>query len=626
MKRSHLMRWGATLCGGGADFRLWAPAAKDVELLLGERTLVAERQLDGWWRARVAGATAGQRYRWRIDSRLEVPDPASRCNPEGPHGASLLVDPLAYTWSDGEWRGRSWHEAVFYELHIGCFTDEGTWDAARARLPALRALGITALQIMPVADWPGRFGWGYDGVLPFAPFHGYGAPDDFKRFVDAAHALGLMVFLDVVDNHFGPEGNWLHAYAPGFFTERHRTAWGAAIDFGDEAVRDFYVQHALYWLTEYHLDGLRFDAVHAMRDEPREGVHGRPHILEEISSRVRAAFANVANAANGAGAPPRRVHLVLENDSNDAARLAAPGTPGRYEGQWNGDVHHALHVLLTGERDGYYAEYDAPVAQLARCLTHGFAREGGPHNVEGAPPRRAARNRVPLSACVNFLHNHDQIGNRAFGERLTVLAEPAALRLAVAIVLLAPSPPLLFMGDEAGAVTPFLYFADWSAELRDAVRRGRVAEFAHFARYAEAARAGRLPDPCSEATFARCRVQPGPDAAAWQAAYRTLLALRAMRLQPRLPDLLEDGHDAAFEGRLLEVRWRFGGERAGVWTMQVNLGPEAAAAPMPAGERLHAEGEATAAVLGPWSGRWHWLDTHEDASFSLSRPGGRGPG
>ena len=590
MRRRHAMRWGATLRDGGADFNLWAPGATRVALKLEDRCIEAQRHDDGWWTHHASGARPGQRYRWRIDDRLDVPDPVSRWNPDGPHGDSVLLDPAAFEWHDAAWHGRPWHEVVLYELHIGCFTEAGTWDAARHELPALRELGISALQVMPVADWPGRFGWGYDGVLPYAPFHGYGEPAAFKRFIDSAHALGLMVLLDVVDNHFGPDGNYLHAYAPGFFTDRHRTAWGAAIHFADANVRDFYLQHALYWLTEYHLDGLRFDAVHAMRDDRR------PDIVEAISQQVRAAF------------PGRHVHLVLENDSNDRTRLAPPRTPGRYDGQWNGDVHHALHVLLTGERDGYYAEYDQPVAQLARCLTHGFAREGGPHNAEGAPPRRAAQGRVPLSATVNFLQNHDQIGNRAFGERLTVLADPAALRLAVAIVLLAPSPPMLFMGEERGATVPFLYFADWDGELRDAVRRGRVEEFAHFPRYAQAARDGRLPDPCSLDTVARCRLRPGPDAAAWQALYRTLLALRASRLQPRLPDLLDDGHDTQVQGPMLQVRWRFGGAQPGVWTLQANLGPEAVAAAAMPGACLHAAGSVDGAKLGAWSGRWLWSD------------------
>ncbi|HLL13407.1 MAG TPA: alpha-amylase family glycosyl hydrolase, partial [Rubrivivax sp.] len=423
MRHIHAMPFGATLLpGGGARFTLWAPAAKSIELVLsssaGERVqLAASAQGDGWYALELADVAAGQRYQWRIDGDLLVPDPASRSNPDGPHGASQVVDPHAFEWADDGWRGRPWHQTVLYELHVGCFTREGTFAAAAAQLPRLAALGITAVQLMPLADFPGSFGWGYDGVLPFAPFHGYGTPDDLKRLVQAAHGLGLMVFGDVVYNHFGPDGNYLHAYAPQFFSNSHRTAWGPALNFDGEAaatVREFIIHNALYWIDEFRFDGLRLDAVHAMLDD------SPLHILQELSTRVRAACAG------------RHVHLVLENDSNDETRLAPPGTPGFYDGQWNGDLHHTLHVLLTGERDGYYAEYDTPLQQLARCLTHGFARQGGPHNAEGAQPRRAAQGQAPLLAVVNLLHNHDQIGNRAFGERLQRLAEPAAMRLATA--------------------------------------------------------------------------------------------------------------------------------------------------------------------------------------------------
>jgi maltooligosyltrehalose trehalohydrolase len=595
MKRRHEMRFGASLQGdGSALFRLWAPAAQRVELMLGDGApLAARRDDDGWHEVRQLGLAAGQRYRWRIDGGLLVPDPASRFNPEGPHAASELVDAEAFDWNDDTWPGRPWQDAVFYELHVGSFTPEGTYEAAAARLPGLLDLGITAVQLMPLADFPGDFGWGYDGVLPYAPYHRYGRPEDLKRFVQAAHRIGLMVFFDVVYNHFGPDGNYLHAYAPGFFTERHRTAWGAAIDFGNDTVRAFFVDNALYWLTEYHADGLRLDAVHAMQDERR------PDILEELSQRVRETFAG------------RQVHLVLENDSNDARRLGAPATPGRYDGQWNGDVHHTLHVLLTGERDGYYAEYDRPVEQLARCLTHGFAREGGPHNAEGAPPRRAAEGRAPLAACVNFLQNHDQIGNRAFGERLAALAEPAALRLATAIVGLAPGPPLWFMGEEQGAQTPFLYFADWDGELREAVRNGRAAEFAHFPRYAEAARSGRLPDPCSRQTFERSRVPPalGEDAERWTAFFRQLLQVRAQQLRPMLKRLAQGDHAARIDGPWLQVQWLFEDEATTRrLQMNVNLSPKAHDGdPAGDGERIFSLGEVEDRRYGPWSGRWTWL-------------------
>jgi maltooligosyltrehalose trehalohydrolase len=604
MRCVHAMPFGATLAHGRATWRLWAPAANQVELLLHAagttHAIGAEPVGDGWYQLRQDGVGPGQRYQWRIDGGLVVPDPASRCNPQGPHAPSALVDPGTFAWDD-DWLGRPWHDAVFYQLHVGCFTPEGTFDAAVSRLPALARLGITALQLMPLADWPGRFGWGYDGVLPYAPFHGYGPPEALKRLVQAAHRLGLMVFGDVVYNHFGPDGNYLHAYSPDFFTERHRTAWGPAINFDGEradTVREFFIHNALYWLQEFRFDGLRLDAVHAMRDD------SRPHILDELSQRVRASITD------------RPVHLVLENDSNDRHRLAATPTPGRYDGQWNGDVHHALHVLLTDEHDGYYAEYDEPVAQLGRSLAHGFAREGGPHNVVGAPPRRAAEGDAPLTAMVNFLQNHDQIGNRAFGDRLTTLAEPAALRLAAAIVLLSPTIPMLFMGEEQGATVPFLFFADWDGALRDAVQRGRQDEFAHFPRHAEAAAAGQLPDPCSRDTFERCRVpEPAPGAdETWPPWYAGVLKRRADRLRPVLPRLAASGHEAWCDGLLLRLRWRFDaapGQPARVLQMQVNLSTREAPATAPPAdsEALFEIGHVRADRLGPWAGRWHWLSS-----------------
>lgn len=603
MRCARTMRFGATLNDGAAVFRLWAPTARGVELLWHRpaaptRPIPAARRADGWYEVRVADAQAGQRYQWRIDGERVVPDPASRWNPQGPEGPSVLVNPLDFEW-DENWRGRPWHEAVFYQLHIGTWTEEGTFAAAIDRLPALAALGVTALQLMPVADFPGGFGWGYDGVLPFAPYHAYGPPNELKQFVQSAHRLGLMVFADVVYNHFGPRGNHLQAYAAPFFTSRHATAWGEAIDFASDTVRSFFIDNALYWLHEFQLDGLRLDAVHAIRDERR------PDFLEELSERVRKLFRG------------RHVHLVIENDANDPTRLAAPGTPGRYDAQWNGDLHHCLHVLLTGERDGYYAEYDEPLQQAARCLRSGFARQGGPHNVAGAAPRGPAEGEVPLGALVQFLQNHDQIGNRPFGERLAKLnslSGPEALRLVRAILLLMPSVPLLFMGEEFGARTPFLYFADWDGELAEAVRSGRHAELAQA--MGARADAQAAPDPCSRETFERCKLgtpATTPGGAAVQAAYAELLALRAKELVPWMPQLAPQGHGATLRGTLVILRWRFHGLSAGEperWLqMQANLGAWATAteSPGPDAQLLHAVGERSGSVLGPWSGRWHWL-------------------
>src|SRR6266550_4498240 len=347
MRRSHSMPFGAAIVPRGVRFRLWAPAARRVEVGVGAATDdLAWHDMrgdpDGWYERVVEGARAGARYYFRIDDATHVPDPASRCNPDDVHGASQVVDPLAYDWHDVNWRGRLWHEAVLYELHVGAFTAAGTFDGVADRLDYLADLGVTAIELMPIADFPGRRNWGYDGTLLFAPDATYGPPDTLKALIDAAHARDLMVMLDVVYNHFGPEGNYLHLYAPDFFTERHVTPWGAGLNFDGErsrVVRDFFVHNALYWLEEFHIDGLRLDAVHAIADD------STPDILTELASAVR----------EGIGRE-RAIHLVLENDRNEARRLVrdGDGRPRYYTAQWNDDLHHALHTAVTGERQGYY--------------------------------------------------------------------------------------------------------------------------------------------------------------------------------------------------------------------------------------------------------------------------------
>ncbi|MGZ5270466.1 MAG: malto-oligosyltrehalose trehalohydrolase [Ramlibacter sp.] len=457
MKVAQDMPFGAaTRPGDGTSFRLWGPAARRAELALypalGDqpRLLPASRDAHGWWSCDVPEAGAGQLYHWRIDGELMVPDPASRHNPHGVHAPSCVVDPLAFDWDDG-WAGRPWGDVVLYELHVGAFTHEGTFAAAAARLQELAEVGITAVELMPLADFPGRFGWGYDGVLPFAPHAAYGTPDDLKHFVQQAHRLGLMVFLDVVYNHFGPEGNYLHRYAPQFFSATRSSPWGAAINFDGEGsrwVREFFIQNAIYWTQEYRFDGLRLDAVHAIGDD------SATHVLEELSRRVREATAG------------RHVHLVLENENNHHERLSTTPEPGRYDGQWNDDFHHALHVALTGETRGYYHDYgnalgEDPFDLLARCLTHGMLFEDSPRKPGGARAAPRPTPAIPLSVLVNFAHNHDQVGNRAFGERLAVLAGPDAAPLATLLALLTPAVPMLFLGEEFGSTQPWLYFADW---------------------------------------------------------------------------------------------------------------------------------------------------------------------
>jgi len=469
MKHRHDMPFGARYGPGETRFRLWAPACEHVQLELGRDSplkVAMERAGDGWHEATVRGVQRNAAYAFRVSAdQPAVPDPASRANPWDVRGPSVVVDPEAYEWRDEGWRGRPWHEAVLYEMHVGTFTREGTFSAAIARLDALRDCGITALELLPVADFAGLRGWGYDGVLPFAPESTYGTPEDLKGFVDAAHARGLMVLLDVVYNHFGPEGNFVHAYAPQFFNERHRTPWGAAINFdGDDAhtVRDFFVHNALYWIEEFRFDGLRLDAVHAIADDSAK------HIVSGIAEAI----------AQGPGRE-RHVHLVLENDANSARLLG----PGQASAQWNDDMHHALHVILTGEGTGYYTDYaDAPLRHLGRTLAEGFAYQGEESRHRGGERRGEPCAHLSLTAFVSFLQNHDQVGNRAMGDRLHALVPPGRLRLARAVMLLAPSVPMLFMGEEYGETAPFLYFCDFHGDLADAVGAalGRQIGSRHF--------------------------------------------------------------------------------------------------------------------------------------------------
>ena len=592
MKRVHGMPFGAkALEAGRARFRLWAPSVSRVELALPEGDapsyLEMEPQGDGWHET-VTAAQPGTRYRFRIDGRLEVPDPASRYNPEDVHGPSVLVDPAAFDWKDDAWRGRRWEEAVIYELHVGTFTPEGTFAAAAGRLDYLVALGITAVEIMPISDFPGGRNWGYDGVLPFAPDAAYGTPDDLKRFISAAHARGLMVLLDVVYNHFGPDGNYLHVYAKPFFTERHPTPWGAGLNFDgarSRAVRDYFIHNALYWIEEFHMDGLRLDAVHAIADD------SSPHILEELAERVRTGPAR-----------SRHVHLVLENDRNQAHYLDVERGPARYDAQWNDDLHHAFHVLLTAERDGYYADYaDWPARRLGRALAEGFAYQGEPSDYRGGEPRGEISTALPPTAFVSFLQNHDQVGNRAFGERLTAIANEDALRAAVCAWLLAPQPPLLFMGEEFGAATPFLFFCDFGPDLASAVANGRRSEFERFARFSDPGVRAAIPDPGAVETFARSKLDwsslDRPAHARWLELYRRLLSLRRERIVPLLNGTR--GHASRYvevgDGALV-IDWALGGG-AGL-EIRLNLSTQdCAASRPPTGALLHCEPAGSAAAF-----------------------------
>ncbi|GAB0115860.1 malto-oligosyltrehalose trehalohydrolase [Acidisoma sp. C75] len=582
--------FGPRLLAGGVEFRLWAPGVAAVGLVIGGAApLPMRRGADGWHRAEVAGAGPGTRYQFRLPDGLLVPDPGSRFQPEDVHGPSAVVDPDGYQWQDAGWQGRPWHEAVIYELHLGTFTPEGTFRAAIARLDHLAELGVNTIEIMPVADFPGGRNWGYDGVLPYAPDARYGRPEDFKALVDAAHARGISVLLDVVYNHFGPDGNYLPAYAPQFFTERHKSPWGAGINVdGAESrpVREFFVENALYWVREFHVDGLRFDAVHAIQDD------GPKHLLVEMAERLR---------AEAAGRP---LHLILENEDNRASLLArdAAGAPLLYTAQWNDDVHHVLHVATTGERMAYYEAYAEAPGLLGRALAQGFAFQGEEMPYSGRP-RGEASAHLPPTAFVAFAQNHDQIGNRAMGERLAALAPAEAVRAASAVYLLLPQVPMLFMGEEMGARAPFLFFADFEGALADAVREGRRAEFARFPEFSDPEKRARIPDPVAETTFAQAKLRWEAIDAAMLDWYRRIIAARHAAIVPLLPAILRGGEGRLVAPGAVAVSWRAGEARL---DLQANL----TAAPVSgfaagAPQLIWEEGGALAdGQLPAWSVRW----------------------
>ena len=559
-------RWGATpLDDGRTRFALWAPDVAGVELEIdGAPPVDMEAGDDGWFVA-TTQAPAGTRYRFRIGDTV-VPDPASRAQSGGVHGWSLVIDP-AYPWTVADWRGRPWEEMVHVELHPGLL---GGFRGVIDQLPAIAATGITAIELMPVGAFGGTRGWGYDGVLPYAPHESYGAPADLQALVDAAHGFGLSVFLDVVYNHFGPDGNYIGQYAAGFFDAEVHTPWGGAVAMHEEAVHRFFVDNALMWLRDYRIDGLRFDAVHAIADDA---------FLDAMATEIREAL------------PDRHIHLVLENERNDAARLR----DGGYDAQWNDDFHNVLHVLLTGETSAYYTDFaDRPADRLARCLAEGFIYQGeGSANHDGTPRGTPSAHLSP-TRFVSFLQNHDQIGNRALGERLTVLTDPTKLRAANALLLLAPQIPLLFMGDTDGSQTPFLFFTDFHDELADAVREGRRKEFAKFDAFADPRARERIPDPNARSTFDASRPEPGPDAATWRALYRDLIALRMTHIVPHLAGAVAIGAEATGDAAVT-ARWRL----ADGSTLTIALDLADTPAPLAGGDGdlLHAEGDRFAAWI-----------------------------
>ena len=599
MKRRHDIPFGAEYLGDGQTrFSFWTTVAGSVDLVLKRGTEPMERGDDGIF-ILATEAAPGARYRYRVDGGQEFPDPASRYQPEDVHGPSVVIDPAAFDWRDVDWKGSPWRETVLYELHVGTFSPEGTFAGVEERLDYLVDLGVTAIELMPLSDFPGRYNWGYDGVLPFAPDSSHGTPENLKNLVQAAHGRGLSVFLDVVYNHFGPEGNYLPVYALDFFTERHETPWGAAINFegaGSNYVREFFIHNALYWLEEYHMDGLRLDAVHAIKDDSEK------HLLVELAERIR----------SGPGRD-RHIHLVLENEENQSSLLRGEGL---YEAQWNDDVHHALHTALTGEDASYYADYaDAPVRHLGRCLAEGFAYQGEPSRHRGDERGEPSADLSPASF-VAFLQNHDQIGNRAFGERITSLASPEAVRAATAIYLLSPQVPMLFMGEEWAASAPFLFFCDFEEDLTPLVTEGRREEFAKFPEFSDPATRERIPDPSDEKTFVSSKLdwqeREKSEHAEWLRFYRELLALRKEKIAPRLAGA--PGGEAEYRlvgERGLEARWTLGD--GSILTLFANLGDEPLGGfEKAAGDPLYATDTAVdGSELSAWSVAWYLRSNDE---------------
>jgi maltooligosyltrehalose trehalohydrolase len=518
---------------GGASFRVWAPAPQRVDLVLeGDRVVPMEREADGYWSVVVRDAAPGTRYRYRLDGG-DLPDPASRFQPEGPHGPSVVVDPAAFAWTDRGWAGARLHGAVLYEMHVGTFTPEGTWAAAARHLPALAELGVNVIELMPVAEFPGRFGWGYDGVDLFAPTHQYGEPDDMRRFVDDAHRLGIAVILDVVYNHFGPDGCYLRRFSPDYFSARYVNEWGEPVNFDGERsgpVRELILANAAYWVEEFHLDGYRVDATQQTFDASPD------HIVAAITRRAR-------EAARGRG-----VLVVAENEPQEArfVRHAAEGGHGM-DCAWNDDFHHAALVALTGRRESYYTDYAGTPQELVSGVKHGYLYQGQRYAWQDQRRGTSGRGLTP-AAFVTYLENHDQVANSALGRRLHQRVDPGRLRAITALLLLAPQTPLLFQGQEFAASAPFLYFADHEPELAGKVEEGRRLFLSQFRTLHAPEMRDELPVPHAAETFARCKLDHGErvrNAPTW-ALHRDLLRLR--REDPRFSSQRPLGVDGAVIG------------------------------------------------------------------------------
>jgi len=527
---------GADLTDGGVHFRVWAPSRHSVEVVVEggeERVVPLEKDGSGYFAGLVEGIAAGARYKYRLDSRDSFPDPASRFQPEGPHHASEVVDPSAFRWTDSKWRGVTLEGQVIYEMHIGTFTKAGTWASAAGELPHLAEIGITLLEVMPVAEFPGRFGWGYDGVHLFAPSHLYGSPDSFRGFVNTAHSLGLGVILDVVYNHLGPDGNYLPEFSSCYFSDTKQTDWGAAINFDGrdcEPVRDFCIANAGYWIDEFHLDGLRLDATQDIHDSSAE------HILGAIAREVRHK------------AEPRNAILVAENEPQQVRLIEPPDQEGYgLDALWNDDFHHSAMVALTGHNEAYYTDYLGKPQEFISAVKYGFLYQGQYYSWQ--EERRGSPGlHLPPASKVIFIQNHDQVANSAYGTRCHALTDGGRLRAMTALLLLAPATPMLFQGQEFGSSSPFLYFADHEPKLAEMVRAGRGEFLTQFRSLAAPGMAAVFADPADAATFERCKLDHRErDAhAALLALHRDLLRLR--REEPAFRAQRKNGVDGSVLG------------------------------------------------------------------------------
>ena len=544
-----------------ADVRVWAPACRRVEFVIdGGAGYDLTRGDGGGFEGMVPGVSAGTRYWFRLDGSRLRPDPVSRYQPDGPHGPSAIVDAAAFTWTDQAWRGVRQSGQVVYELHVGTFTPEGTWAAAERQLEALVDLGITTVEMMPVADFAGRFGWGYDGVNLYAPTRLYGRPDDLRSFVNRAHALGIAVILDVVYNHLGPDGNYLGEFSPNYFTDRYTNDWGQAINFEDGGPeRAYFVENAGYWIDEFHFDGLRFDATQDIKDASAE------HVLAAMSRRAREAAAG------------RPIFLVAENEPQEA-KLVGTAAEGGYglDALWNDDYHHTAVVALTGRREAYYSDYLGSMQELVSCAKYGFLYQGQWYSWQkkrrGTPAWALTADRF-----VSYIENHDQVANSAFGRRLHQLTSPGRYRALTALTLLGPATPLLFQGQEFASTAPFLFFADHREELREAIRDGRREFLSQFKSVADPEVAEALPSPVDEATFQRCKLdlnERRTHTAAY-ALHRDLLRIRSTH-RPIVDHWRVDG--AVLAGAALAIRY-FGGEEH--LLLLLNLGPDLDCSPAP---------------------------------------------